>query len=100
MTNPRPKLHNAQSLAVTDTSAKFAAALQAGKCYRITGDVPFWYEWDVEGATVVAGEAGAVLVPASHVVFDTPAGANVWLHIIRSGAVSGLVSIAQMDGGV
>lgn len=96
--NP-PGLRNAVSLDVDNASDHFAAAFDEKKLYAIQGDVPFWYKWAVVGGSVAVGAADAIFVPSGRIRYDSPPdGDKVYLHILRSGAVSGYVNVAVVAG--
>lgn len=89
------RLINTRSLAITGTSAKFTLPFDSGKRYAITADVDCWYEWDAEGAAVVALEDGAVFLLAGQIREDSPK-VGAYLHAIRS-AVSGTISVSEIE---
>jgi hypothetical protein len=89
------RLINARSLAYTGTSAKFTLGFEAGKRYALTSDTDCWYEWDVEGAAVVAAEDGAIQLLAGQIREDSPKN-GAYLHVIRS-AVSGTLNVAEIE---
>lgn len=100
MSIDKQALRNARSRTVTSSSAGFTGQLNAGRMYRIVGDVDFWYKFGDRAGSVAASANDAIFVPAGTVVFDTPidipnGNATPFLYVIRS-SVDGNVNIAEV----
>lgn len=98
MSIDKQALRNAMSRTITSASAKFTKQLNAGRMYRIVGDVDFWYKFGDSTVSVAASDADAVFVPAGSILYDTPIdvrNGQAFMAVIRA-AVDGTVNVAEL----